>query len=472
MKKFKAFLVTLIMTLTAISVLTLVPENYEAGNLSIKEKKEIISDIAREYDIPPEILKAIAYEETGYKQFNEDGSPYISTDGGIGIMQVTPGNIDFSVNEEKLKTDIRYNIEVGAKVLDNKWDLDTPKINNGSRHILENWYFAIAAYNGLSRGNDPNVNSGDTYQFGVYKRIEGASLIFWDESPDYVYFDFPKFDINYEDGDNRMHFPEGKSYVTETVTPSQQMYEQGDIVYIDERDGSVSFYKGEYDGNPDKKLWPYTPLTIKGEPQELNDIDNDYVYYKVESAEDTGQVASAYLNKESKDLMFSDPIDDKRAAALAFAAMNDYVQGYQDGSFGSKDKLRREHVAVILDNILNLSAPDSYEMISDDVKKTNDYYEQLREVEYHKFLGGGGELRPNEYLTRSQMAQVMTEAFDSYYSEPTETHTFKDQGKIWNSEAVNKIYQNDITVADPFRPNEDITRSQFAIFIYRTMVDF
>ncbi|MDC3415971.1 S-layer homology domain-containing protein [Aquibacillus salsiterrae] len=441
----------------------------ESSNLSIEEIKEQITTIALKYDIPPEIMKAIAFVETGYSQFKSDGSPNVSDDGGIGIMQVTPTDIDLPVDEEKLKTDMVYNIEVAAQVLNRKWELSyLPEINDRDRSVLENWYFAVMAYNGLSKTNDPNLNPTTAYQERVYNRMEGSSLIYWSED----LFEFPTFDIRYEDGSSKMKFAEGKHYTTNTITRSQQMYKLGDIVFIDERDGSVSLRPDLVQGQVTTKLWPYTPLEIVATPKESSSLENDFVYYKVKGVSADGYVASAYLNKGSETMMFEDSNDDKRAAALAFMALNGYATGYPNGNFGSFDRIKREHVAVILDNILDLDMPSDYQMEADDVNVVNPYFNQLAKVEYNGLLGAGGMLRPKELLTRAQMAQVMSTSFAAYYEKPTTNHTFKDQQAIWNPEAVNLIYYNDVTVADPFQPNEDITRSQFAIFLYRTMVNY
>lgn len=466
MKKFFVTLALMIGILGSTTQGVLASEN---SNLPVDEIKQLIANEAREQGIPPEILKAIARQESKFMQFNTDGTPNISPDGGIGIMQVTPDKIDIPVDVDidRLKTDTAYNIEVAAQVLEEKWELTyLPKLNNQDKSVMENWYFAIMAYNGLSKSNDPNINAGNTYQERVYEKIEDYSFI------RYEIFEFPTFDIRYEDNNDTMFFPPEKNYKTTSITPSRQMYKTGDIVYVDGRDGAVGLHKGTINGSVDEKLWPYSPLTIVSGPVESSDKDNDFAYYYVKGVDTGGYVASTYLIKGSKDMLFNDPIDNNRAAALAFASMNGYVQGYPTGDFGSNDALKREHVAVILDNILDLSAPDDYEMVADDVKTDNPYYEQLKAVEYNKYLGGGGKLRPKENLTRSQMAQVMVEAFDTYYDPPTSKHIFADQGKLWNPEEVNTIYFNDVTIADPFRPSEEITRSQFAIFIYRTMVDF
>lgn len=427
--------------------------------------KKIISDVAREEGIPPEILKAIAAIESKFKQNDASGDPVISPDGGIGIMQVTPGKVDIPLDSSRLKTDITYNIEIAAKILKKKKKLDyLPELNDGNNQVLENWYFAVMAYNGLSKSNDPAINSGETYQEDIYERISNAALI------GYVPFDFPSFDIRYEDGSDIMSFPPDKHYETST-TLSQQMYNSGDVVYLDKRDGPVTIHKGSIYGDG-PRLLPYTPLTVTGEPVESPYKDNDFTYYPVKGVDVEGYISSAYLNQGSEDLLFNDPYTDERAAALAFASMNDYVNGLPSGNFGSLDSIKREHVAVILDRILDLSAPESYQMEADDVKKDHPYYEQLKASEYYGYLGATGELRPKEFLTRAQMAEVMIRAFNSYYQEPTKNHQFEDQDKIWNPENVNKIYYNNATIVDPFRPEEKITRSQFALFIYRTMVDY
>ncbi|GAA0435157.1 hypothetical protein GCM10008983_09650 [Lentibacillus halophilus] len=432
--------------------------------------KQKIANEAREQGIPPEILKAIAANESNYKQFDADGSPHISSDGGIGIMQVTPDNVDMDVDKEKLKTDSEYNIRVGAQVLLNKWNLDfLPQMNDHDKAVLEDWYFAVMAYNGLSKTNDPTIHSGDTYQEKIYRRIEQSSLLYGENES---YFEFPDIDINYKDNNDTIFFPpDSDHYETGTTTPSQQMYDENDTVFIDEREGFANIRHNGIRGDA-TPLWPYTPLTLTNAyPIESSNPANDFAYYHVSGIDVKGYVASAYINDGHDDMVFNDTMDDHRAAAQAFVSMKNYANGYPSGDFGSNDRLKREHAAVILANILSLDAPDDYDIQASDAESIDDYREPLRKAEYNGLLGGGGKLRPKEYVTRAQMAQIMSEAFESYYEKPESMHSFDDAKKIWNLEEVNTMYHNHITTADPFRPNETITRSQFAIFIYRTMVD-
>ena len=46
----------------------------------------------------------------------------------------------------------------------------TPTVNNNEKNIVENWYFAVMAYNGLSNVNDPTTAS-NPYQNKVWNNL-------------------------------------------------------------------------------------------------------------------------------------------------------------------------------------------------------------------------------------------------------------------------------------------------------------
>ena len=96
-------------------------------NPTFQQMNCLLTNAAIDADIPPEVVKAVATQENGgWKQFNENGEPIISGDGGIGLMQIT--NKD-NLNQEKLKYDIYYNIEEGIEILNSMYDRgDLPKI--------------------------------------------------------------------------------------------------------------------------------------------------------------------------------------------------------------------------------------------------------------------------------------------------------------------------------------------------------
>ncbi|KLU59911.1 N-acetylmuramoyl-L-alanine amidase LytC precursor [Peptococcaceae bacterium CEB3] len=117
-----------------------------------------LDTIAREKGIPSDILKAIAFEESSWRQFDSQGNPLLAGPANhpaIGLMQVSSYNDSDQATINKLKYDIDFNIEMGADLLNQKWRM-VPKIGDGDRNKLENWYFALWAYNRWSGTNNPN----------------------------------------------------------------------------------------------------------------------------------------------------------------------------------------------------------------------------------------------------------------------------------------------------------------------------
>jgi putative cell wall-binding protein len=151
--------------------------NYQ--NPSYQEINKLLTDSAIQLDIPPEVAKTLAYQESAWHQF-ENGEPKVSDDGGIGIMQVTN---DSRFDQERLKTDIRYNINAGLQKLDEKFrgeDGKLPKLNNNERDILENWYFAVLAYNGKVPSNSPiymadGSRNTKSYQERFFNQLDSAN---------------------------------------------------------------------------------------------------------------------------------------------------------------------------------------------------------------------------------------------------------------------------------------------------------
>lgn len=147
-------------------------------NPPFQEINKLLTESAIRYDIPPEIAKALASKESDWQQF-KNGAPYQNAngDGGIGIMQVTN---DSRFDQEKLKTDIQYNINAGLQKLNEKFrgvDGSLPTLNNNERDILESWYFTLLAYNGQVPKNSPVYQADGSrnflsYQELVYKELE------------------------------------------------------------------------------------------------------------------------------------------------------------------------------------------------------------------------------------------------------------------------------------------------------------
>jgi hypothetical protein len=141
--------------------------------------------------VPPVILKAIDWVESGITQaagavpYGAIGPALISFDCGHGIAQVTSGMTvpageagRGSPQQALVATNFAYNIARGAAILAAKWnaapeDLPIAGINsNGQPEIMENWYFAIWAYNGFTGPGANRSNHPLDPIYGAWPRLE------------------------------------------------------------------------------------------------------------------------------------------------------------------------------------------------------------------------------------------------------------------------------------------------------------
>jgi putative cell wall-binding protein len=165
-----------VLLLGIISLSLLVPFGTNtAASVNPRLIKIKLETIARAKGIPSLLLKAIAFRESGWRQWDSAGNPLMSSGDhpAIGIMQIASYDSEDLETVERLKNDIDFNIERGADLLNQKFDQMVPQIGNGDRNILENWYFAIWAYNcwvkdDMSKNNPHQIESGqETYQDSV-----------------------------------------------------------------------------------------------------------------------------------------------------------------------------------------------------------------------------------------------------------------------------------------------------------------
>ena len=105
------------------------------------------------------LLEAIYYTESGWAQFcSGSNQTVISFDCGYGIAQVTsgmrPGETS-AYDPDRVAGEAAYNVSVGAAILADKWRA-VPCVGSHHPDVIEHWYFATWAYNGLAFKNNPN----------------------------------------------------------------------------------------------------------------------------------------------------------------------------------------------------------------------------------------------------------------------------------------------------------------------------
>ncbi|MDQ0215916.1 hypothetical protein J2S13_002336 [Oikeobacillus pervagus] len=425
----------------------------------VQDLKELIRTVADEKGIPAEILKAIAYKESQFKQWNHDGTPNVTTEGKIGIMGIQPeeeGWKEEHLHIEKLKSDARYNIEAAAEYLRKQWEDSTlPKVNDYHDLQIEDWYFALMAYNGLTKENDPNLHpNGSPYQEQIFQIIRENSQIPIGKTP--------TIQITYPNGEMDI---EMKKYNWPTQTESKQYYFQGLEVF----NPKETMMQAELGATKQMKVEAFTPFIIK-KIKETDQPNDHQVYYEVEGNDIYGYIPSSDLAFSENIRFFQDIERGEVARAVAFLQFRKIVNGYEDGTYRPNQKLLRRHAAKLLVNALDLKLPNGYKMKATDMKRGDLNYDEMAIAEAYGLMGTGGKLRPNEYLSRSQMASIIVRAFDQHLATPTSKQSFSDVPLTFdNYDNINRLAFNGITIANPFRPQEKVNRGQFALFLQRAI---
>ncbi|UOE78383.1 S-layer homology domain-containing protein [Parageobacillus thermoglucosidasius] len=145
------------------------------------------------------------------------------------------------------------------------------------------------------------------------------------------------------------------------------------------------------------------------------------------------------------------------------------ITGYSDNTFKPNNAIRRDHVAVLLARSMKLPVVEPATKFKD-VPDNYLYANEIRKVQQANIFDGDadGKFRPTEYLTRAQMAKVLTRAFNL---QKKANYDFPDTDKHWAKEYVRALYSNGITFGSGgyFKPEEKVTRAQYATFLYRAL---
>lgn len=278
-------------------------------NPSFQHMNCIITNAAIEQGIPPEVAKTVAFKENHYwKHFNPDGTPIISHDNGIGLMQIT-NHPEF--DQDRLKYDVIYNVESGLSLLSDLYDTKRlPAILPKDRSVIESWYFAIMAYNGIKPKNSPVVqDTGEVndkaYQEGVYRLLTEKNFL---NDSSMARIAFTPADFNYDPTSNQNIEFITKSFKTaKRLHASRYMFTKGQHVIVDWDNSKsstkeVNLRKKISTADGSIKLPKGKELIITGNflYSSTSDTEKQYVWYPVTTTDNKvkGYISSVYITEK------------------------------------------------------------------------------------------------------------------------------------------------------------------------------
>nr|WP_300091845.1 S-layer homology domain-containing protein [Sedimentibacter sp.] len=475
---------------------------FAGTNPSRAEIESMIEEVAQKRAIPSVLLKAIARVESVYEHYNTDGTPKISGS-SIGLMQVSNRNGGY--DSERLKYDIQYNIEAGADVLLNKWSMSSyqsvSSVGNMDPNILENWYFALWAYNGWAQSNNPNMVTSYakkyTYQQMIYNVIEqeyGKTI--------------NNIDFSYLPSSGKP----SRSLVVPTPSYTNSgnivLYEKGDYVRTN---GVRETY--ELRDQPAGAYIHQLGVNQLGTITEGPVLKNGYYWYKVYVDENTeGWIERNWLLRTG-DIEHGRYVYDD----IAFHwARKDIMDLYNKGiisesqSFNPDDTATKEEFCIFLGKAIDISKTEkkseesvevaevgTNEVIAESNVPTAGAEDVISESEALPFADASNihpwaveyveeiyelglldsyreELKPLEKLTRKEATLMMSELFEEghQYDSLDISAIFSDLGNLSNKEkeAVKKAYTNGLISGKNsglFCPDDYLSRAEAAAIMVK-----
>ncbi len=368
------------------------------------EKK--IEEIAREKGIPSVILKSIARVESLYQQFKPDGSVFRGSMGEIGLMQIY--NRSGYYDSNRLKYDIEYNIEVSADILLSKWN-NYGSIGNMDPNILENWYFAIWAYNGWASVNNPNTGKKiNTYQELVYAVAEeeyGQKITPVDTSL------LPQ--TGTPDRDIHIETPQPVHY------GDIREYYQGDLLEVEVGNNLTvrNTPGGEINGH-------YIDGTVV-EVIEGPELADGRYWYKVidRTTSLKGWVAGNWVKKVGTIYPFDDISRSWAKDYIVKLSEMNVISGSSDGNYYPDQPISNESMSILLAKALSLDSEGFDLTYNDSVLISPWAKEYVKAISKANIITGNHEFHlfnPQESITREEMAIIIEKAF-KYMDEKKES---------------------------------------------------
>lgn len=148
------------------------------------------------------------------------------------------------------------------------------------------------------------------------------------------------------------------------------------------------------------------------------------------------------------------------------------ISGYSNGTFKPEAVVTRAQAAIMLVRSLNLSLKNQPNPGYQDVSTNHGAYKYIAAIVDEGIYPKGKKYNPDAPLSREEMARMLVNA---YALKGLKNITYKDVSKsYWAQPYISLASENGIAAGysnGTYRPTNDVTRSQFAVFMSRSMDD-
>lgn len=441
-----------------------------SSNPSRQEIESMIDKVAMKRAIPSVLMKSIVKLESSFSHYNADGSPKVTGD-CIGLMMINNRNGGYETN--KLMYDVEYNIEAGADVLLNKWSMSSfhsvSSVGDMNPDVLENWYFALWAYNGWAQSNNPNMLPSSVKKYTYQQRIYNICVQEYNKN-------ISNIDFSY--------LPQSGKPSRSLVVPTPANYHSGGIVLYEVGDFvRVDGVRNSYNlrDYPSGKYTYQIPVNQLGTITEGPILKDGYYWYKVYVNDSLqGWIERNWLLRTG-DTQYGRYIYDD----ISFHwARKNIMKLYNNGiisesvSFKPDNNILKEEFCTFLSKTLKLDNTTNNATLPFTDKDAISPWalSYVTNIYNAGLLNNYTDLQPQGKITRKEAALIFSNIFkdENNYGSIDINTIFSDINSLNlnEAEAIKKVYTQGIMSgknSGSFRPDDYLTRAETASIMVKIM---
>jgi hypothetical protein len=388
--------------------------------------------------IPAGSVKWSVSDETG--RITENGLFTASTQPSQGVVTANLNNTIVQSTVNVVADPIQLN---GFEVL-NGWSLDKVRAE-GTISLSSNMEPRYSGNTSLKI--DYRFDTGVSGTAAVYIENESVSL---SAAPNYLGI--------WVYGDGKRHWLRGK---------------------VSSSDGTEYTVNFTEEGELDWKGWKYVRAAVPTSIKDSLKVKSIYLVEPLETKKNNGTIYLDNLQAEYSDdykepLLRDIPNNYWAREEIRYLMDKGFITGYSDGFFRPETYLSREHAAVLLTRVLNLSLTNIENPGYSDVTEESLYYKEISVVADSGIMTGkenGKYFDPKGNLTRAQMAAILTRAYQLSGSINPPFNDVPDD--YWAYKEIHALAASGITTGYPdhtYKPNEFVKRAQYSAFLYRILI--
>ncbi|WP_153730402.1 CAP and S-layer homology domain-containing protein [Sporosarcina obsidiansis] len=166
------------------------------------------------------------------------------------------------------------------------------------------------------------------------------------------------------------------------------------------------------------------------------------------------------------------PADHYAHEAITYMAANQIINGYPDNTYRLNQPVTRAQAAKMIALAIKAKPSAAYKLNFTDIKPTHGAYDHIRALTEKGLFANQAKFNPNDPLTRGQMAKLLVLGYN-IITDDNDFIRFADVTKSNGAYTyIVTIAELNITTTRPgaeFKPNEPVTRAQMAAFLYRAI---